>query len=263
MYVADRENRRVQIFDVDGSFIKSWKFAGLPCGLLIGPDQQMYLATGFSGQILRLDANGKAVGDDGPARQRRSANSAKRTTWRFAPSGDIYVADTINAVAAPVRETVKFTPRAEEAIRRSAGSARAAPAISGQKPAPVSREIQRAEPGALRRGRREGPGVRQDAGGHASADHGRGSAARAFGPWPGDVAVDCTLGGGGHARAILERVQPGGRLIGLDVDPIELPRTEARLRAAGFGPETFTAHHANFAGLPQALAAEGLGGRGS
>lgn len=77
-------------------------------------------------------------------------------------------------------------------------------------------------------------------------------------PAPGDAAVDCTLGGGGHARALLERLQPGGRLIGLDVDPVELPRTEARLRAAGFGPERFTAHNANFAGLPRVLAAEGL-----
>ena len=50
---------------------------------------------------------------------------------------------------------------------------------------------------------------------------------RCLRPGAGDVAVDCTLGGGGHARAILERVQPGGRLIGLDVDPLELPRTEA------------------------------------
>src|SRR6185503_3696267 len=77
-------------------------------------------------------------------------------------------------------------------------------------------------------------------------------------PRPGEVAVDCTLGGGGHARAILERVQPGGRLIGLDVDPIELPRAEAHLRAAGFGAEVFVAHNVNFAGLPKALAAEGL-----
>jgi 16S rRNA (cytosine1402-N4)-methyltransferase len=81
---------------------------------------------------------------------------------------------------------------------------------------------------------------------------------RCFRPRAGDVAVDCTLGGGGHARAILERVQPGGRVIGLDIDPIELPRTEARLRAAGFGPETFVAHQGNFAGLQKALAAEGL-----
>ena len=77
-------------------------------------------------------------------------------------------------------------------------------------------------------------------------------------PRPGEVAVDCTLGGGGHARAILERLQPGGRLIGLDVDPFELPRTEAHLRAAGFGADTFVARQANFAGLAKALAAEGL-----
>ena len=81
---------------------------------------------------------------------------------------------------------------------------------------------------------------------------------RCLRPAPGDVAVDCTLGGGGHAQAILERVQPGGRLIGLDVDPLELPRTEARLRAAGFGAEMFVARHGNFASLPQLLAAEGL-----
>lgn len=77
-------------------------------------------------------------------------------------------------------------------------------------------------------------------------------------PGAGDAAVDCTLGGGGHARAILDRVLPGGRLIGLDVDPLELPRTEERFRAAGFGAEVFIARHANFAGLPKALAAEGL-----
>ena len=79
-------------------------------------------------------------------------------------------------------------------------------------------------------------------------------------PRPGDVAVDCTLGFGGHAREILPRLQPGGILLGLDADPIELPRAEARLRALGFGPEIFTAHRSNFAGLPQVLASEAITG---
>ena len=35
----------------------------------------------------------------------------------------------------------------------------------------------------------------------------------------GDVIVDGTLGGGGHAEAILHDTDPDGRLIGLDVDP--------------------------------------------
>jgi len=73
-------------------------------------------------------------------------------------------------------------------------------------------------------------------------------------PQPGDIAVDCTLGYGGHAQEILTRLQPGGRLLGLDGDPIELPKTEARLRALGFGPEVFSIHRSNFAGLPQVLA---------
>ncbi|HXT12538.1 MAG TPA: 16S rRNA (cytosine(1402)-N(4))-methyltransferase RsmH [Candidatus Angelobacter sp.] len=82
----------------------------------------------------------------------------------------------------------------------------------------------------------------------------------ALAPKPGELAVDCTLGFGGHAREILARLQPGGRLLALDADPIELPRTEARLRAAGYGPETFMAVRTNFAGLPQALANANLTG---
>jgi 16S rRNA (cytosine1402-N4)-methyltransferase len=49
-------------------------------------------------------------------------------------------------------------------------------------------------------------------------------------------------------------------LVGLDADPIELPKTEERLRAAGYGPNVFMAVRSNFAGLPQALAAANLTG---
>jgi 16S rRNA (cytosine1402-N4)-methyltransferase len=38
-------------------------------------------------------------------------------------------------------------------------------------------------------------------------------------PQPGEVAVDCTLGGGGHARLIAGRLGPAGTLIGIDRDP--------------------------------------------
>ena len=75
-------------------------------------------------------------------------------------------------------------------------------------------------------------------------------------PKPGEVAVDCTLGYGGHARELLAAVQPGGRLLGMDADPIELTKTEARLRALGFPPAAVVVRRMNFAGLPQYLAAE-------
>jgi len=72
-------------------------------------------------------------------------------------------------------------------------------------------------------------------------------------PKPGEVGLDATLGFGGHAQEILARLQPGGRLFGIDVDPLELPRTEARLRGLGFGPEVLVVRRMNFAGLPNLL----------
>ena len=75
-------------------------------------------------------------------------------------------------------------------------------------------------------------------------------------PQPGQILVDCTLGGGGHAAALAERLAPG-RLIALDLDKAELARTMARLEPQEL---PITAHAMNFAGLPKVLEAEGLRG---
>jgi len=75
---------------------------------------------------------------------------------------------------------------------------------------------------------------------------------------PGQTVVDCTLGYGGHTREMFAQVSPGGRVIGLDVDPLEQPKTTARLRAAGWGEDVFTPVRSNFAGLPKVLAELGL-----
>ena len=79
-------------------------------------------------------------------------------------------------------------------------------------------------------------------------------------PRPGAVAVDCTLGYGGHARELLAAVQPGGRLLGIDADPIELSRTEARLRTLGFPPDALIVRRMNFAGVARFLAEFAPGG---
>lgn len=75
---------------------------------------------------------------------------------------------------------------------------------------------------------------------------------------PGMIGVDATLGYGGHALKILEKIAPGGKLIGLDVDPLELPKTEARLRALGHGPDVFEAARSNYAGISRSLAERGV-----
>lgn len=71
-------------------------------------------------------------------------------------------------------------------------------------------------------------------------------------PRPGERAVDCTLGYGGHASAILQAIQPGGTLLALDQDPIEIVRTEERLRAA-CPAASLIVRRLNFAGLRRAL----------
>lgn len=48
-------------------------------------------------------------------------------------------------------------------------------------------------------------------------------------PRPGGVYVDCTVGAGGHARAVLERIGPAGLLVGIDRDPVALHSAWERL----------------------------------
>ena len=78
-------------------------------------------------------------------------------------------------------------------------------------------------------------------------------------PKPGDMGVDATLGFGGHAREILPLIAPGGRLYGLDVDPVELPRTEQRLRLMGYSERELAVRRMNFSGIDKLLAEAGKG----
>jgi hypothetical protein len=83
--------------DVDGQFVKEWRYAGLPCGLYLGADQQMYLASGFAGQILKLDKNGKPIAATGqPGKGLGEFGEAHFLT--VGRGGEIYVADPINGI---------------------------------------------------------------------------------------------------------------------------------------------------------------------
>ena len=74
-------------------------------------------------------------------------------------------------------------------------------------------------------------------------------------PRPGDVAVDCTFGGGGHARAIAERLGPHGLLIAIDRDPIAEENFAAL--AADVACQTRVLR-TDFAGGLEQLVAEGV-----
>ncbi len=74
---------------------------------------------------------------------------------------------------------------------------------------------------------------------------------------PGQRGLDATLGYGGHTTKMLEQLRGNGLLIGLDVDPIEIKKTEARIRAKGFGEDIFLPKLINFRNIDQVAAEYG------
>lgn len=73
----------------------------------------------------------------------------------------------------------------------------------------------------------------------------------------GQTGFDATLGYGGHATEILKLITPNGKLFATDTDPIEMPKTVSRLRAAGYSESVFEAHRMNFAAIDRIAAIAG------
>lgn len=103
IYVADRENRRIQVFDTDGQFIKGWLYYGMACSLeLHGGD--IYMTTGFDGQLVRIDkSDGTVLGVTGMPGD-GLGEFGEAHFLAVSDSGEIYVADVVN------RRVQKYVP---------------------------------------------------------------------------------------------------------------------------------------------------------
>jgi 16S rRNA (cytosine1402-N4)-methyltransferase len=74
-------------------------------------------------------------------------------------------------------------------------------------------------------------------------------------PQPGDLVVDCTFGGGGHARLVAERIGPTGKLIAIDRDPAAAERFE---EFAAEAPSETSFVAGDFADALDELVADGI-----
>ena len=61
VYVGDRENARIPVFDRNGKFITQWQL-GHPYSLVLVPDHLLYIADAEAGRILKIDAQGTVLG---------------------------------------------------------------------------------------------------------------------------------------------------------------------------------------------------------
>jgi len=106
LWVADRENQRIQVFDQNGTFVREMKYAGLPCSFAIGRDA-VFMVNGFAGQVLKLDLNGKvlaAVGKPGTG----LGEFGEAHFIAVSPRGELFVADSVNGA---MQKFVKVSPR--------------------------------------------------------------------------------------------------------------------------------------------------------
>jgi sugar lactone lactonase YvrE len=92
LWVTDRENSRVQIFDQDGNFVRQIKYAGLPCSMLIRNDG-IIMVNGFTGQILQLDLEGKVFSVYG-----KMGEFGEAHTVTVSPKGEIFVGDVTKGI---------------------------------------------------------------------------------------------------------------------------------------------------------------------
>lgn len=102
LWVTDRENSRIQVFGTDGTFKREMQYAGLPCGVAIGPDA-VFMVNGFTGQIVKLGLDGAvlaALGKPGKA----PGEFGEAHYIARSPKGELFVADTVN------RAVQKFVP---------------------------------------------------------------------------------------------------------------------------------------------------------
>lgn len=76
---------------------------------------------------------------------------------------------------------------------------------------------------------------------------------RLLDPQPGQVMLDCTVGRGGHLRAIAPLLGAGGRSIGLDVDPVNIDFVRSSAAAAGGQVDLVQANFADARGVLDGL----------
>lgn len=83
--VADRENKRVQIFDQEGKFLEQWTHLGSPYGLHISKDDVIYIADGVNGKIWIANAKDGKLLD--------TIESTNEIHWvSVDPAGNVYAA---------------------------------------------------------------------------------------------------------------------------------------------------------------------------
>ena len=96
VYVADRNNKRIQVFDTNGKFVEAWTNLGKPWGLAISPERNIYMVDGDAEVIYKLDTEGNILGkhEAGPGRGAGYLRAAHGIA--VGPQEELYITEVLN-----------------------------------------------------------------------------------------------------------------------------------------------------------------------
>jgi hypothetical protein len=94
VYIADREEYRLVVYDARGKFVKTIQMRNLTCGLFVDPHKQLWLATGQDGQIFKIDWDGNVLGAIGNGPGRGDGQFVESNYMAMDAQGNLYTGDT-------------------------------------------------------------------------------------------------------------------------------------------------------------------------
>jgi len=94
IYIGDREEYRIVVYDRDGNFIKTIQMRNLVCALYVDPHNQLWMATGQDGQIFKIDWDGNVLGAIGNGPGRGEGQFVESSYMAMDSHGNLYTGDT-------------------------------------------------------------------------------------------------------------------------------------------------------------------------
>ncbi len=93
--VGDRDNMRIQIFDLDGNYLAQWTPAGSPWGLQLTMDGFLFMVDGYANRVVKLDLDGNVLGTFGEP-GKTEGHFAFAHSIAVGKQGEIFVAEILN-----------------------------------------------------------------------------------------------------------------------------------------------------------------------
>jgi len=95
VYIGDREEYRIVVYDGSGKFIKTIQTRNLVCALYVDPHKQLWMATGQDGQVFKIDWDGNVLGAIGNGPGRGNGQFGEANYMAMDSRGHLFVGDTV------------------------------------------------------------------------------------------------------------------------------------------------------------------------